>query len=161
MRASVSLGEVLVPLASPGGLVCPESNNFPYHPKARLYKKDTKWYLTILETLMGHMREEGFSCWGVVVHRHRRDVLVPEKKIHAQRKLPLGNGSFGGNGRVFSTIEKVCINRDPIFLAAVSWTIAEVHRHWAWCTDDHYMCMESNKSRAHRDLPGCPGQVHW
>lgn len=127
-RASASLGEVLVPLASPSGLVCPEGNNFPHHLEARLYKKDTKWYLTILETLMAHLREEGFSCWGVVVHRHRRDVLIPEKKIHTPRKLPLGNGSFGGNGRVFSTIgkKKMIINKDPIFLAAVSWTIAEV-----------------------------------
>lgn len=74
-----------------------------------------------------------------MAHGHRSDILVPAKErseIHTQThtrteqspvlqkgsKLPLDNGRFGGNGIVFSTIEKMRINKDPIFLAAVSWT---------------------------------------
>lgn len=77
--------------------------------------------------------------------RHGRGTSVPEKDqrythTHAcahrtvscsseRKQTSSGYGEFEGNGFMFSTIEKKkkCINKDPIVLAAVSWTEIALH----------------------------------
>lgn len=75
----------------------------------------------------------------MVVHRHGRDTSVPEKeqseihthgRVHTEQspvlqrggKLPLVTEDLKEMALCFPQQKKMCINKDPVFLAAVSWT---------------------------------------